>query len=410
MKVVAARAEVLDLGESLLNEIELTTEGVVQVTGAGVFDDDERLMPRISDFLSERAATDLLSIKSVKTYGHNLGYILEYLKSRPDFRSTDRDEAFVEAGTHVFREYFKLLLEDQDLEGNTARNRDATLMSFMGKYLCKSVDGRIPLRDSNPYDHGLLTPAPKAKLIKGCDTEELMALIEASPYERERCLLQFIFDAGLRRSEVEFVTLQNVLDALKFSRAQFISQADFPPLHVDYCPIYINGSKGRGNEKKGRYSIVSRATLQRIKRYHDSILYRSYSRKYGKATDTPAFFNTEGEAFSPRAVSSLLERLSERAVLTNKLSRPVSPHKLRHGNAYSILSSPDLGADYIERLAIAQKSLGHSLPSTTEKYNQIAMDLHRKMMDDNAITVTRAQEMEALIQKTWLRIRPADRK
>ncbi|KAB0509327.1 tyrosine-type recombinase/integrase [Pseudomonas moorei] len=400
----------LDLGESLLNEIELTTEGVVQVTGAGVFDDDERLMPRISDFLSERAATDLLSIKSVKTYGHNLGYILEYLKSRPDFRSTERDEAFVEAGTHVFREYFKLLLEDQDLEGNTARNRDATLMSFMGNYLCKSVDGRAPFRASNPYDHGLLTPAPKAKLIKGCDTEELMALIEASPYERERCLLQFIFDAGLRRSEVEFVTLQNVLDALKFSRAQFISQDDLPPLHVDYCPIYINGSKGRGNEKKARYSIVSRATLQRIKRYHDSILYRTYSRKYGKATDTPAFFNTEGEAFSPRAVSSLLERLSERAILTSKLSRPVSPHKLRHGNAYAILSSPDLGADYMERLTIAQKSLGHAHFSTTEKYNQIAMDLHRKMMDDNAITVTRAQEMEALIQKTWLRIRPADRK
>jgi integrase/recombinase XerC len=147
-----------------------------------------------------------------------------------------------------------------------------------------------------------------------------------------------------------------------------------------------------------------------MKRYHDSLLYRTYSRKYGKASDTPAFFNADGVAYSANSVSKLLTRLSERAVLANTLSKPVSPHKLRHGNAFSILSSPDLGADYLERLTIAQKSLGHAHLSTTEQYNQIAMDLHRKMMDDNAITVTRAQEMAALIKKTWLKISPSDRK
>ncbi|WP_348750398.1 tyrosine-type recombinase/integrase [Pseudomonas rhodesiae] len=410
MKVVAARAEVLDLGESLLNEVSPTTEGVVRVTGGGVFDDDERLLPHVSCFLSEQASTDKLSIKSVKTYGHNLGYIYSFLQSRPELKSCKLDEAFIDAGTHIYREYFRSLIEESDLESTTARNRDATLMSFMANYLCASVDGRAPLRKSNPYDRGMFTPSPKSKLIQGCSTEELMALIESTPYERERCLMQFIFDVGLRRSEVEFVSLKSVLDALKFSKAKFLSQDEELPLHVDYCPIWISGSKGRGNQRKARYSIVSRATLERVKRYHDSLVYRTHSRKYRKPEDTPAFFNTHGDAFSARAISSLLDRLSERAVATNRITRPVSPHKLRHGNAYAILSSPDLGTDYLERLTIASKSLGHAHLSTTEKYNQIAMDLYRKLLDDNAITVTRAQEMEALIVKTWLRIRPSDRK
>ncbi|MGO2287988.1 tyrosine-type recombinase/integrase [Pseudomonas lundensis] len=408
MKVVAVRGKMLDLRESLLNETERAVDGVVQVSGAGLFDSEERLMPLVSDYLSQQMETGLLSVASAKTYGQNLGYMLDFLKSRSEFSSSERDFCFIEAGSHAYRQYFKQLLEDEDLEGNTARNRDATLMSFMNKYLCVSSDGGPPRREHNPYAGGMLTPAPKSKLIKGCTMKELQVLIEATPYERERCLLQFIFDAGLRRSEVARVTLENVIDALKFSGVSFISQEMLIPISAGYCPIYIEGSKGRGDSTKPRHSIVSRATLLRIKKYHASLLYRMHSRKYPKPSLTPAFFNAEGEGYSPNSVSKLLERLSDRA--KDRLEKPISPHKLRHGNAYAILSSPDLGADYLERLTIAQKSLGHAQLSTTEKYNQIAMDLYRKLIDDNAITISRAQEMEALVEKTWIRIRPEDKK
>lgn len=410
MKVVTARAEVLDLSESLMNEIAHTTEGVVNVTGCGVFDDEERLMPLISDYLSERVETDLLSLTSSKTYGHNLGYTLDYLKSRKEFRATDRDEAFIEAGDHVFREYFKHLIEKTETRSKTARNRDATLMSFMNDYLCRSRGGQPQLRETNPYSHGLITPAPKSELIQGCDMHELQALIEATPYERERCVVQFIFDAGIRRSELERVSLQHILDALKRSKKHFISQPDMPPMHIDYCPIYIEGSKARGNRTKPRWSIVSRVTLERVSQYHKMPLFRGRSRKYASAELTPAFFNSEGQSFSPRAVSSLIERLSERALSKGTISRSISPHTLRHGFAYAVLASPDLGADYAERLAIAQKSLGHAHSQTTENYNQVELDLHRKMMDANGVAVTRAQEIEALTKKTLIRIKPTDKK
>lgn len=410
MKVVAERGKELNLDESLLNEVEATVGGIVTVTGAGLFDDNERLMPLVSDYLSEQLETRLLSIQSAKTYGQNLGYVLSYMKSRRDFASTVRDEAFIYADRPVYREYFKILIEDEDLEGNTARNRDATLMSFMNKYLCMAVGGRTPLKDANPYATGLLTPSPKSKQIKGCTTEELMALMQATSYERERCLLQCIYDVGLRRSEVPRVTLRDVLDALNFSHTTFISKPDLPPLNTDYCPILIQGSKGKGDRVKPRYSVVSRSTLLRIKAYHDSLLYRMYSRKYRKPEETPAFFNAEGDSYSANSVSKLLQRLSERAVSDGSLARTVSPHKLRHGNAAAMLGSPDLGADYLERLTITQKSLGHVNISTTERYNQIPMDLYRKMMDDNAVTVTRAQEMDALFTRTKIKIRPSDMK
>lgn len=37
---------------------------------------------------------------------------------------------------------------------------------------------------------------------------------------------------------------------------------------------------------------------------------------------------------APSAINKLLERLSKRAIKQGRLDRQISPHKLRHGNAY----------------------------------------------------------------------------
>ncbi len=410
MKVVAARKVVLDLNESLLNEDGALVSGHVSVTGGALFDDDERLLALCSGFLTQSAREESLSIKSVETYGKNLGYAHQYLKSRREFATTLSDEAFLEVSRSMLAEYMAHMLEDEELSSKTVRNRDATLLSFIDGYLCGPTFRGPALRADNPYQQGLISPSPKRNLVIPCSLSELQTLMFCSEYERERCVLQFIFDAGVRRSELPRVTLHAIKKALDFQRHQFITNSDAPPLHTDYCPLEIAGSKGRSNQGKPRYSIVSRATLLRLQRYHSSALYRKHARKFKSDEQTPAFLNAHGEAYTANSVSKLLERLSNRAVRKLLLKKPISPHKLRHGYAYAILRSPDLGADYAERLYIASKSLGHNELSTTEIYTMVPFDIYSRINGSIEEVTTRAQEMQALSDATRLKIGLGDKK
>lgn len=82
----------------------------------------------------------------------------------------------------------------------------------------------------------------------------------------------------------------------------------------------------------------------------------------------------------------------------------ISPHKLRHGNAYSILQSKDLGSNYVDRLSIVQKCLGHNHLYTTQTYTSIPQDIYKSMCDKNGDTLTKAEKMKRLSEQTQLRI------
>ncbi|MFC5694840.1 tyrosine-type recombinase/integrase [Pseudomonas sp. GCM10022186] len=409
MKVLAVRAKALDLSESpTLGEGgsgEPLVVGAQALTGAGVFDDEERLLPLVSGFLSHEFRNGLMSYQSGLTYGKNLGYFHEYLMGRREFAGCERDLAYLEARTHVLEEYFAHLREIEELSEKTVRNRDSSLMAFFNKYLCRGVDDvPAPREAPNPYFNGLLTRRPNSKLVQACTLADLKQLILATESERERCLLQFIYDTGIRRSEVPRVTLAAIDDALNFQNTLFISPGVEEPINADYCPLYIAGSKGLADKIKPRTTLVCRATLQRVRKYHSSPLYKMYRSQFGKAEETPAFLNAEGTSYTPNSVTKLLDRVSERALAKMRIAKKISPHKLRHGNAYSLLRSPDIGKDHLDRLVAVQKSLGHARLSTSEIYTQIPYDLYQKLLRPGSESKTKAGEMEELVKQTRLRI------
>lgn len=131
--------------------------------------------------------------------------------------------------------------------------------------------------------------------------------------------------------------------------------------------------------------------------------YKKYARKYTTPAETPAFFNANGTPFTPSSITKLLERVSKRAIKQGRLQRIISPHKLRHGNAYAILQSNDLGTDYLDRLVIVQKSFGHNHLSTTQMYTSIPQDIYNSMCDENGELLTRAEKMERLSKATQLK-------
>lgn len=415
MKVITVRGKTLEFSESPTrrdNTSEVSpTHEAVKLTGAAVFDDDERLMPLISGFLSHGLRNALISEQSALTYGRNLGYAHEYLMGRREFRDCERDSAFLEIRTHVIEEYFAHLREVEEISKKTLRNRDCALMSFFNNSLCRGVDDvPAPRTAPNPYFAGYLSPRPNKSLVVACSLNNLRELILATQSERERCLLQFMYDTGLRRSEVPRVTLKAIDDALRFQDTLFISRGVSEPINADYCPLRIDGSKGPADSFKPRDTLVSRATLLRVKKYHASPLYRMYKDQFPNAEETPAFLNSEGGQYTARSISKLLERTSTRALSLMKIDSMISPHKLRHGSAYALLRTPDIGTDYLDRLVSVQKTLGHSQLKTSETYTQIPFDLYQKLVSPGTETRTKAGEMAELSLQTRLRIDVGDMK
>ncbi|MBB1418136.1 tyrosine-type recombinase/integrase [Pseudoalteromonas sp. SG44-1] len=403
--------ESVDLSKSLLNEDEGVWLSVNKLhSGVVALDEKMRVLPLISEFLSYSFRNNKISRHTAKTYAKNLSYFLAYLKNRKEFQKTHLDEAFLTVSKFVIEEYLAELRTKYDLSTATVRNRDATLQAFIHKFLYQNQELRNAYIEKSPYSSGLISGPVKQKLVISCSLDELTKLMLQSGSERERLIIQFIFDSGVRRSELLNITKQDIEDAIEFNSQKLIHQNTDMPVISPYAPLSIQGVKGRHNNTKQRMTLVSRAVLNRIMRYHASPLYKKHSRKYSSLSETPAFFNAEGRPITPKCLSKLLDRLSERALKKGMLSKPMSPHKLRHGYAYDLLQSPDIGQTYVDRLAVVQKSLGHAFLSSTEVYTKIPSELYKTITNSDGELLTKADRMERLVKSTQLKISLKDKK
>lgn len=403
--------ETVDLSKSLLNEDEGVCLSINKLhTGVVALNNRMRILPLISEFLSYSLRNNKISRHTAKTYAKNLTYFLAYLKKRPEFQNTSLDEAFLSVSKFVIEEYLAELRTTYNLSTATIRNRDATFQAFIHKFLYQEQEFRGAYIEQSPYANGLISGPVKQKLVISCSLDELTKLILQSSSERERLILQFIFDSGIRRSELQNITKQDIEDAIEFNSQKLIYHNTDMPVLSPYAPLSIQGVKGRHNNTKQRMTLVSRAVLNRIIKYHASPLYKKYSRKYSSLSETPAFFNAKGRPITPKGLSKLLDRLSERALKRGMLSKAMSPHKLRHGFAYDLLQSPDIGPTYVDRLAVVQKSLGHAFLSSTEIYTKIPLELYKTITDSDGELLTKAEKMEHLVKKTQLKISIKDKK
>src|SRR3989344_495170 len=417
MKMVAVKGKLLDLRNSVLTEGKYREQFLsqpeaqhleVKVTGCVLIGSGEQLQPLTSEYLCRNYRNNLLADASTKSYAYRIGYLLDDLKTQVEFESSDRDEALLSVTIGRLESYLAGL-NTAGLAPKTIKGRDSAHHHLFTTFLCKQFDESPALREDNPYETGLIWSgkANTLGIVQPCSMDELEQLILHAESERERCLIQAVYDTGMRESEVTRVTLQAVRDALDFQKLQFITAglSHARPLKAEYCPLHIQGSKGRKNQIKPRVTLVSRTTLERIENYHRTPLYRRSANRYPTPEETPAFFNSHGEPYKTKSIEKLFDRVAKRARNARKNRRVISPHKLRHGGAYAILNSPDLGNDYVDRLVTLTKSYGHNRETTSEGYTLIPHDLYKKLADPNSVEKTKASEMELLRERTTKRIR-----
>jgi tyrosine recombinase XerD len=226
-------------------------------------------------------------------------------------------------------------LKQEGYERSTIARRMATLRTYF-RFLA-----RERLVSGNPTV-GLQSPKLTRKLPNFLDWEELQRLLstpDESPLGlRDRALLELLYATGMRVSEIAELSIRQ--------------------LNWEDAEIRVVG-KGT----KERMVLMSDPAMRHLHRYLDA------ARPLLKPVDTERLFlNRRGKPLTSRSIDRMLKLHARNAGIT----KPISPHTLRHTFATHLLEG---GAD----LRVVQELLGHASLSTTQIYTHVSQDRLRQV-------------------------------
>jgi len=192
-------------------------------------------------------------------------------------------------------------------------------------------------RDKQYYE--LHRPKKEHKLPKVLSKDEIKKIFDVTNNLKHKCILMLIYSAGLRRSELLNLTV-NDIDSKRML-------------------IIIKGAKG----KKDRISLLSENLLQLLRQYYKEYCPKKY-----------LFEGQNGSRYSTTSIANILKKAAKKA----GIRKTVTPHMLRHSFATHLLEQ---GTD----LRYIQELLGHKSSKTTEIYTHVskkAIDKIKNPVDD----------------------------
>jgi integrase/recombinase XerC len=278
----------------------------------------------LAEYLRHLGLEKNASAHTVKSYREDLTQAVEYFRGQLSTAATPS-----RVTTRVVRSYLAWLHE-QGYAKSTVARRMASVRSWF-RFLCRQ--GALP---SNPAD-GLRGPRQDKKLPHFMSEDDMTRLLETpegvTPLGlRDRAILETLYSAGLRVSEVVGLELDDI---------------DF-----DAGIIMV-----RGKGKKERLALVGGKAQTALKAWlnaRDPLLEGRLARA------SAVFLNKNGTRLTTRSVGRMLEKYLAQAGLDPRSS----PHTLRHSFATHLL---DRGAD----IRSVQELLGHASLGTTQIYTHV---------------------------------------
>ncbi len=272
-----------------------------------------------------------LADATLESYSADLARFTDFLTEKQIFR-------IAEADTVAILKYL-LDLRDQGLGIRSRARHLVTLRGFFRFLVAEKVISRDPVRLVDLPKFGL-------KLPHVLSINEITELLETPEIkkpkgQRDAAMLELLYAAGLRVSELLHVKLQDI------------------NLEAGFVRVFGKGSKERiipiGSHAKnriGQYIADARPGL--LKNYVSAYLFVA---RAGKPMTRQGFW-----------------KLIKQYAVTAGCSKQISPHTFRHSFATHLLEG---GAD----LRAVQMMLGHVDISTTQIYTHVARD-HLKQMHE----------------------------
>lgn len=345
-------------------------------------DKHERVIQLPTYYIRSLARKPRLSTSTLHQYSKSLKYFCEYVMELGGDDDYSVDELLCAIDGDHIDNYF-IQLKEEGIGASTIRNRDVAIKGFM-EWLTSTEAGTV--REESGYVKGKLkSAASKKKVPKYLTKEEIIEFMTFMHDESQRCLVHFLYDCGVRVSEVPRIKKSDIPNLSNYPEDQM------------YFDLYISGSKGRGGEEKPRYTLISRAMIQRINLLHNN--WKTYMKTTVKLKDPPCFLNIHGNVLTANAIKTMFRAT---AVRNGMEPSKFSPHKFRHSFAVSILKS-EHGNDRLERLVLAKEVLGHEDIKTTEMYVTIpfpALDNLRNEDEKQGIRC-RFEESQEIFERTY---------
>ncbi len=175
----------------------------------------------------------------------------------------------------------------------------------------------------------------KSKTIPNVLSEtEVIRLINVPTNLKHKCILNLLYSAGLRRSEVINLRIEDI--------------------HSDTSTIFVKGAKG----KKDRHTILSDHLLPMLRAYYLS--------------EKPMYWLFEGASGGQYSPSSI-EKIFRKAAISAKINGWATPHTLRHSFATHLIEA-GVNLRYVQEL------LGHSSSKTTEIYTHVTSISNKRIL------------------------------
>jgi len=269
------------------------------------------------------------SAYTVRNYTTDLLDFFNFLKAKGTGSLKEVDK-------YIVRDYLSWLVEQGFVKASIARKLSA-IRSFYRYLLREEMVSTSPVATTS-------SPKLDRRLPSFLAIEEMERLLEApdlsSPVgRRDRALLELLYAAGLRVSELVSLNLGQV--------------------NLDTREIRVWG-KG----SKERMVLMGEPAARALSVY----LSQGRPELLGKKGGSALFLNRYGGRLPERRVQRILEKYANIA----GIGKRVHPHMLRHTFATHLL---DGGAD----LRVVQELLGHASLSSTQIYTHVTQSQARKV-------------------------------
>ncbi len=247
------------------------------------------------------------------------------LAYQSDLKSFAQYVADKKIGRQEISRYLSNLSASGKKPSTVARN----LASLKGWYTWQKASGMLA---SDPSE-SLQGPQKAKYLPQILSVSEVEALYQAGKTTKDKLIVELLYGAGLRVSELVNLSWAN-----------------------------INTERGSikcfGKGSKERIVPIGKQALKAIEEYRKEL---TKGKRKKIALSSPLLKNRQGERLTRLVVWQTIKRLAKRAGISKKLS----PHTLRHSFATHLLEN---GAD----LRSVQELLGHANITTTQLYTHLS--------------------------------------
>lgn len=352
MRLSDYRTPYEDLAAVRCSKVQIDLNNDLKLSVSAIFDAKERIAQLPFLFSVHLADSTLYSSKTIPTY---LSAILMFIRHVIENEETDHlsvDELLLSVNAYQVN-HFLHDMRVREKSDNYICTCDAALKTFFQWLeINNAIHSSILPGYSSPYiNNRSKAQRPIHQDVRHVNSAEVIAFLNHGfKDEHTRCALHFMFDTGVRISEL-----------LRFKVADFLRVPE-ELTGEEFIKLEVVSSKGRGGTKPKGQVFVSKIVFDRVK----NLIVRSDNLNPSNSL----FVDKRGKAIKASSLQQKIYRASNKLLAQSIISKKITAHMFRHGTAFSLLKFCGGYID-IQTLIHIRQILRHKSIRSIENYISI---------------------------------------